>query len=43
MEVSPKHPYEAPEMEVIEVNAEGLVCTSPGKYNSPFSGSGEDW
>ncbi len=27
----------------VELKTEGLVCISPGPYNSPFSGSGEDW
>jgi hypothetical protein len=35
--------YEPPVAEVIEVKTEGLICTSPVKYYSPFSGEGEDW
>ena len=35
--------YCPPEVEVREVQTEGLICSSPGPYNSPFSGTGEDW
>lgn len=35
--------YCPPEVEVLEVKSEGLVCASPGPFNSPFSGTGEDW
>jgi len=35
--------YCPPEVEVREVHTEGLICSSPGPFNSPFSGTGEDW
>lgn len=38
-----KKTYCPPEVEVREVQTEGLICASPGPYNSPFSGTGEDW
>ena len=33
MEVLQKQPYEAPEVEVLEVQSEGIVCASGGDYN----------
>lgn len=38
-----KQTYYPPEVEVSDVNSEGLICTSPGPYNSPFPRNGEDW
>lgn len=38
-----KKTYCPPEVEVREVQTEGLICASPGPFNSPFSGNGEDW
>lgn len=35
--------YSPPQVEVREVQTEGLICSSPGPFNSPFSGDGEDW
>ena len=38
-----KQTYYPPEVEVCEAESEELICTSPGPYNSPFPGNGEDW
>ena len=35
--------YEPPVAKTLELNIEGIVCLSPGPYNSPFPGSGENW
>lgn len=43
MEVLQKQPYEAPEVEVLEVQSEGIVCASGGPFNNPFPGSGQNW
>lgn len=33
---STQEPYLAPEVEIVEVRSEGIICTSDPKFNGPF-------
>ena len=38
-----KENYEAPQVEILEVKSEGIICASGVKPSNPFSGNEYDW